>query len=89
MNIHHPRDWFQLVRSAGAQFKVYEMQQSDLYNFSDLYKNELIRKNKNNNNSLFQWSTCQWLQYKKPAGVILYEETLEENEEVKKSNSLQ
>jgi hypothetical protein len=80
INIHHPRDWFQLVRSAGKRFKVYEMQQSDFFNFSELYKNKLIRKKKNNANSLFQWSTCQSLQYKKPSGILLYKETLDENE---------
>ena len=81
MNVHHPRDWFQLVRSAGKRFIVYEMQQNNFYNFCDLYKNQLIRKKKNNDNSLFQWSKCQWLQYKKPVGVLQYKENLEEDED--------
>lgn len=42
--IEHPRDWYQLVRTAGKErFEVVVMQQEDMLDFSDLFKKFLCR----------------------------------------------
>lgn len=40
MNIHHPRDWAQIIRSVGkpGKFTVIEMSESNFYDFSDFLK---------------------------------------------------
>lgn len=40
IQIHHPRDWYQLVSSAGnkTQFKVYEMLQDSILDFNSIIR---------------------------------------------------
>ena len=49
--IHHPRDWYQLVRCTGKKypFKVIEMDQSNFLNYANLLKTELQIKKKRRN----------------------------------------
>lgn len=49
MKIHHPDDWYNLVRCCGNrnQFKVNEMESNDFYSFSSLVKDNFVFKQNN------------------------------------------
>ena len=72
VHIHHPRDWLQLVRSAGTRFHVHEMKQTDFLDFAQLYRTIFVKRKKNQQNEIFQWKDTQWLRYQKPIGILLY-----------------
>ena len=79
--IHHPRDWYQLVRSAGTRFQVHTMTQEDFYDYAQLFKGPLVKRSKNSNNDQFHWSQCQWFSYQRPIGILLYKGSLSNEEE--------
>ncbi|CAH0407707.1 unnamed protein product [Chilo suppressalis] len=65
LNIHHPRDWAQLIRSAGrpGKFTVVEMAESNFYDFSEFLKQNFIMKKWNENNVKFVWADVKLLRF--------------------------
>jgi hypothetical protein len=58
MDIHLPRDWYQLVRTASnntAKFTVIEMTQEMFYDLNSFVKQFLIFRKTNINNEKFLW----------------------------------
>lgn len=89
VKIHHPRDWFQFVRSVGEsrKFKVVEMKQDDFLDFSAAVKNKFMWRNTNNDSEKFVWKEVKWLRYTKADfGKILYKTSLDDNETFKTLN---
>lgn len=56
------------------------MQQSDFYKFSELFKNSLVYRKKDEYGNTFVWSVIQWLRYINKFGEILYKKSLSEEE---------
>lgn len=67
MNIHHPRDWAQLIRSVGkpGKFTVIEMAESNFYDFSDFMKQNFVMKKFNEANIKFVWADVKLLRFDK------------------------
>lgn len=65
--IHHPRDWYQLVRCTGKKhpFKVIEMTQSDFYDYASLLKTGLQVKKKDETGANFYWRNLRELKVTK------------------------
>lgn len=65
-SIHHPRDWYQLVRSAGGsgnKFTVVEMTLETLFNFEKLLKGPFVLKKLNTKKQKFHWPDVCWFRY--------------------------
>ncbi|KAJ8710654.1 hypothetical protein PYW08_009169 [Mythimna loreyi] len=76
LQIFHPHDWIQLIRSSSKKFKVIEMKNKDFYEFSTLLKSALVSRNKDTDGRQFKWLEKRWLRYEKEFGVISYKDTL-------------
>jgi hypothetical protein len=87
--IHHPRDWFTLVRSCGksGRFSVREMKNQDFLAFSTLLSGPLVATSARPNNvdgDRFLWHDVQWLRYTKGNfGTFQYKCSLGEEEPFK------
>lgn len=81
IDIHLPRDWYQLVRSANKkkQFKVEVMDQDRFFSFSELITRTgpLQIKNKE-----FKWRNICWLRYTKDS-FLKYKNRLNDDEDFK------
>lgn len=88
MKISHPQDWATLIRCTNKTkpFKVVELCQQDFYNFADLLKNGLVKRQKNSKGDPFKLHDCKWLKYTKQHGTVYYRHSLDENEEFKEIN---
>lgn len=88
IQIHHPRDWFQLVRSVGVkrQFKVIEMQQSGIFDFSSVIKNKVVIRKVSEEGDKINWKNIRWLRYEKVFGLIQYKNSLRDDEPFKTLN---
>lgn len=81
MNIHHPRDWCQLVRTASTRtnkFSVIEMAVTDFYNFALFSKNNFTVKKTNSTGEKFVWSNVRVIKFSKEKfPVFEYKESYE------------
>lgn len=80
--IHHPRDWYQLVRCTGKKhpFKVVEMDQSKFFDFAKLLKNELQIKKKDESGNPFYWRNVRELKVdKNNLGTMFFKTSIHEN----------
>lgn len=87
--IHHPRDWFQFIRSVRSKksFQVIEMDHSCFFAFSLLTKSKFTWRNVNENSEKFIWKNVKWLRYKKNNfGIIEYKNILDESKPFKRLN---
>lgn len=59
--IFHPRDWYQLVRTASMKnpFKVIEMQQMDFLDFAEILKHSLVVRKVNEGKEKFLWNSVK------------------------------
>lgn len=75
--IHHPRDWFQLVRCTGKKhpFKVIEMTQLDFFDYASLLKKDLQVKKKNEDGENFYWRDVREIMVKKEESKIMFYKT--------------
>lgn len=78
INIYHPHDWMQLVKSTGPKFRVIEMTQTDFLEFSSLLKGPLVSKKRSMEGNDFKWLETRWLRYNKQFGQILYKQNLDD-----------
>lgn len=85
IKIHHPRDWYQFVRTVGSKrkFEVVEMTQENIYNFSDFLKNKFTWRKVDAEGNKFNWNEIRWLRYTKDFAKIKYKTSLDENEDFK------
>jgi hypothetical protein len=81
IQIYHPHDWMQLVRTSSKKFTVKEMRQTDFFDFASLLKGPLIVRKKDSEGNVFKWHDVKWLSYDADYGVIKYKTSLfrEEN----------
>lgn len=88
IKIHHPRDWFQFVRTVGSKnsFNVIEMNQMSFLNFSLAAKSKLMWRKNDIDGNQFSWRSVRWLRYTKEHGVVEYKTSLNESEPFKKLN---
>ncbi|KAL4708255.1 hypothetical protein ACJJTC_002338 [Scirpophaga incertulas] len=66
MNIHHPRDWCQLVRTASNRtnkFSVIEMDSNDFYDFAKFIKQHLLVKKHNSIGQKFTWNEIRSMNF--------------------------
>lgn len=80
MKIHHPRDWMNLVQSTSKKYKVIEMNQQDIYDFSLTAKTKFVFRKVATNEVKFSWRHVKWLKYTKDIGIIQFKNTLDEEE---------
>lgn len=82
MQISHPHDWYQLVRSTGKKnkFIVKELTYDMFLNFSDLYKKALVLRKKDSNGDPFKWHDQRWFRYTKQTGKLLFKSSLDEEQ---------
>lgn len=75
--IHHPRDWYQLVRLTGKRrpFKVIEMDKSKFFDFAKLLKTELQIKKKDEAGDPFNWLKVREIKVDKDNIGIMYFKT--------------
>lgn len=78
IQIHHPRDWYQFVRTVGVSksFHVHEMLQSSFKDFGLAAKTKCTFRKFSEENEPFNWRNVKWLRYTKEFGKILYKNTL-------------
>lgn len=88
VKIHHPRDWFQFIRTVGVKkkFIVKEMENSEFLDFSSLSKEKFMWRKTDTDGSKFAWQNIKWLRYTKDFGSIYYKTSLKENEPFKVLN---
>lgn len=60
-----PNDWYMLVRMVSSKFTVIELSQDDIFAFSSILKQSLIKKNKDQNNAPFLWRNIFWIRVEK------------------------
>lgn len=77
LQIYHPHDWIQLIRSSSKKFEVVEMHSSDFLDFSSLLKGALVLRYKDVEGRQFKWLDKKWLRYNSEFGVISYKDTLD------------
>ena len=75
--IHHPRDWYQLVRCTGKKhpFKVIEMDQAKFFDYANLLKTELQIKKKDETGNPFYWRDVREIRIDKNNIGIMYFKT--------------
>ncbi|XP_050500284.1 uncharacterized protein LOC126880465 [Diabrotica virgifera virgifera] len=83
MQVYHPHDWMQLIRTSSNKFKVVEMQQADFFDFAALLKGPLIMRKKDCGGNNFKWFDVKWLSYGRDFGSINYKTSLRQNEPFK------
>lgn len=77
LQIYHPHDWMQLIKSSSRNFEVYAMKQEDFLDFSSMLKNSLVLRCRDSEGQQFKWLSKRWLRYSKDYGVILFKDTLD------------
>lgn len=83
LQIYHPHDWIQLIKSSSKKFVVNEMKFSDFFQFSSLLKSSLILRTKDTEGNQFKWLEKRWLRYTKEYGLVAYKDTLNRQSEFK------
>ncbi|CAH2104535.1 unnamed protein product [Euphydryas editha] len=86
LQIYHPHDWIQLIRSCSKKFEVVEMRSSDFLDFSSLLKGALVLRYKDVEGRQFKWLDKKWLRYNSEFGVISYKDTLDTDSQFFKLN---
>lgn len=86
IQIYHPHDWMQLVRSSSKKFTVKEMRQNDFFDFASLLKGPLVARKKDDDGNIFKWHDVKWLSYDSEFGVIKYKTSLSREESFKSIN---
>lgn len=83
--IHHPRDYYQMVRSAGrkGQLTVKEMNLQDFYNFEKLLKGPLVLRKTNTDREKVHWPDIRWFRYEQNDFIVKYKIDLEGEENFK------
>lgn len=76
LQIFHPHDWIQLIKSCSKKFEVVEMRRIDFLNFSSLLKGPLVLRNKDTDGLQFKWLEKRWLRYENEFGIISYKDSL-------------
>lgn len=79
IEIYHPHDWIQLIKSSGKKFHVIRMNRNDFLDFSSLLKGPLVLRYKDTTGDQFKWLEKRWLRYEKDFGIILFKNTLDRN----------
>lgn len=79
LQIYHPHDWIQLIRSSSKKFEVVEMKNTDFLDFSSLLKGPLVLRHKDVDGQQFKWLDKRWMRYDNEFGVISYKNNLEED----------
>lgn len=76
--IHHPSDWYKLVRQVKIQrpMEVIEMTSRDFFDFEDLFNGTFTMREKNTEGNKFVWKDVKWIRYNKNQGSFLYKTTL-------------
>lgn len=77
LQIYHPHDWSQLIKTSSRNFQIFEMKLTDFLDFSSLLKNSLVLRNKDTDGQQFKWLEKRWLRYEKEFGRILFKDTLD------------
>lgn len=85
MEISHPHDWYQLVRTVGKRrkFLVKELTHDMFLNFADLYKNSLVLRKKDSMRHPFKWHDAQWFRYTKEPEKVYFKKSLDDEEQFK------
>lgn len=83
-DIHVPRDWLNLVRSASSKFSVQHMSQEIQLDFKSLLKGRdspLVKRKKNVDGDQFVWKNVCWIQHRQslPIGTVAYKDTLDQD----------
>ncbi|CAH0560475.1 unnamed protein product [Brassicogethes aeneus] len=90
IKIQHPRDWYQLVRTAGKKnkFNVIIMEQKHFFDFAFLTsKKAPLQKKKNDDiGNKFDYRKLRWLKFEKKFGLVHYKTTLTQDDEFKSIN---
>lgn len=78
VEIHHPADWYDLVKRAKVQepMQVVVMEDKDFFNFESLFSGPFVMRNKNTDKERFYWSDVRWLRYTKDQGTIQYKTSM-------------
>lgn len=82
IKIHHPRDWFQFVRSVGWKnsFLVIEMQQSNIYDFGNAAKQLFTWRKIDDVGKKYNWNEIKWFRFTKDFGKVYFKKSLNEEE---------
>lgn len=88
VQIHHPREWYQFVRTAGTkkQFEVIEIEQNMFLDFGKAAKTKFMWRASDLDGNKFKWSDVKWLRYTNKFGKIQYKTSLKEEEPFKELN---
>lgn len=88
VQIHHPREWYQFVRTAGNkhQFQVIEMSRNNFFDFAQMVRTKCLWRNVDQEGNKFIWAEIKWLRYTDNFGVIQYKNSLSEDEPFKSLN---
>ncbi|XP_052131580.1 uncharacterized protein LOC127751676 isoform X1 [Frankliniella occidentalis] len=85
--LHHPQNYFDLVREVGPtnkKYKVKEMQATDIFNFEPTIlgtEAPLVWRKSDTDGNKFLFSDAEWFRFqKKSPGIILYKKSLQEEE---------
>ncbi|CAH2100834.1 unnamed protein product [Euphydryas editha] len=60
-----PNDWYMLVRMVSSKFTVIELSRDDIFAFSSILKQSLIKKTKDQKNDPFLWRNIFWIRVEK------------------------
>ncbi|XP_036326739.1 uncharacterized protein LOC118739490 [Rhagoletis pomonella] len=85
IKIHHPRDWYQFVRTVGVKkkFFVTEMDQSNILDFAHASKNVFTWRKVDDNGDKFNWHDIKWFRFTKEYGNIYFKTSLSEEDPFK------
>lgn len=85
IQIHHPREWYQFVRTVGTkkQFEVHEMDQDDIKDFKLISKQKFSFRKADEEGNKIIWKNIKWLRYTSTFGKVYYKNSLDINEPFK------
>lgn len=88
VKIHHPRDWYQFVRTVGVKKKFYvkEINQDEIFKFSDIAKERFLWRKIDNYGQKFIWQHVKWMRFTKEFGTIYFKTSLSDIEEFRTLN---
>lgn len=85
IKIHHPRDWYQFVRSIGLkkQFLVTEMDQNNIFDFGNAAKQLFTWRKVDNAGEKYNWNDIKWFRFTKEFGKVYFKKSLNEEDPFK------
>lgn len=88
LQIHHPRDWYQFIRTVGVTktMIVKEMKQSEFFDFASASKERFTWRKVDEAGQKYNWNKIKWLRFTKEHGTVFFKNSLKEDEPFKSIN---